>query len=415
MRDTMPRFKWLMVVVVLILCPCSVIAADPPEIAELILDLNDDNSRIRKEAAEDLAKIVDPKISAPVQKRIVVEKDFHVKLALNYALAAQGNKAPLQVLINSLKLKGHKGSIYLEYATGEYFGGDLAEWQKWFNSTSEDDFRKFTHRRWKRILSWKYKSINERSAMKDEWDEFNFLNAKRSLSSDLSTEILADMEKSIGISFQITEAEMKRLSELPTEKAWILFVSALRELQEKGNRKKAAQLFRKITTDFSKTHYADQSEELADLLDKMVVEDSKFTPPKNIKSQNIKTQINFHIHNLRDVVGYQYSQPGSPSIMRPFIKGYNAAIALRDIGESAVPYLIELLDDHRPIRAVGYFRHFLPLRYVLRYKDAAITILHAIRSNNLYDQRLILSYRSAENPEAKKKIKEQLRKTIKSK
>ncbi len=328
MRYTLLCLKWSIVALTFITYPFFVIAADPPEIAELILDLNNDNSQIRKEAAEDLAKIVDPQISGPVRKRIAVEKDFHVKLALNYALAAQGNKAPLQVLINSLKLKGHKSFIYLEYATGEHFGEDLAEWQKWFNSTSKDDFRKFTHRRWKRILTWKNTSINESSAMKDEWDEFHFLHTKRHLSSELSTEILAEIEKDIGTNFQITEEELNRLSKLRTEKAWNLFLSALSELEKNGDRKKAAQLFRKIVTDFSQSRYADQSKELVYLLDQMVIEDSKYKLPENLKSQNLETQIKFHIHNLRDVVDYQISQPGSPSIMGPFTKGYNAAIAL---------------------------------------------------------------------------------------
>ena len=81
---------------------------------------------------------------------------------------------------------------------------------------------------------------------------------------------------------------------------------------------------------------------------------------------------------------------------------YNAADALREIGEPAVPFLIELLEDRRPIRGVGYWRNFRPDRTVLRYQDAAIQIIDAIRAEHAYDRRTTSSYFSTETQERRK-------------
>jgi hypothetical protein len=88
---------------------------------------------------------------------------------------------------------------------------------------------------------------------------------------------------------------------------------------------------------------------------------------------------------------------------------YNAAIALWEIGEPAIPYLIDILGDRRPIRGVGYWRDFRPNRTVLRYQDAAIQIIDAIRSGNAYDRRTTSSYFSTERPEIRLEIIEALK------
>ena len=99
-----------------------------------------------------------------------------------------------------------------------------------------------------------------------------------------------------------------------------------------------------------------------------------------------------------------------PEILgKPDKRPYDAAIALREIGEPAIPYLIEILEDRRPIRGVGYWRNFRPSRTVLRYQDAAIQIIDAIRSENAYDRRTTSSYFSTEQPEKRQEIIEALR------
>lgn len=97
--------------VILLACPISLIAQESRDIDALIARMESDDSRTREDAAEALAKIVDSKIPPAVRKRMLVETDFHVKLALHYALASQGNKQALCFLIDSLEKSGHLGFL----------------------------------------------------------------------------------------------------------------------------------------------------------------------------------------------------------------------------------------------------------------------------------------------------------------
>ncbi|MFM7926121.1 MAG: hypothetical protein ACKO9Q_00280 [Pirellula sp.] len=155
------------------------------------------------------------------------------------------------------------------------------------------------------------------------------------------------------------------------------------------------------------------------MLEKMVAEDAEYTPPIDIASLEIDQQIDFHIHNLRDVVAHQFSQPGYCRVLSQLPlsddEHYNAAGSLRDIGKPAIPRLISLLDDRRPIRAVGYWRDFHPTRTVLRYQDAAIQIIEAIQAGSPYDRRTTSSYFSTERPETQKAVIESLKSSAKSK
>ena len=153
----------------------------------------------------------------------------------------------------------------------------------------------------------------------------------------------------------------------------------------------------------------------------MVAEEKEFNKPENANDLDLESKIKFHIHNLRDVVAYQFSQPGYCHVFGGFTfptegglgdsdkRPYDAAVALREIGEPAIPYLIEILEDRRPIRGVGYWRNFRPSRTVLRYQDAAIQIIDAIRSKNAYDRRTTSSYFSTERPDKRKEIIEALK------
>ena len=378
------------------------VKTEEQHIARLLGRLSDNNKFIREEAARALAKIVDPKIPGPVRKRIAVERDFHVKLALHHALACQGDKQALAFLIDSLTKTGHLGSFYLDSATGRDFGWQIDKYRKWYANTSNEQYRAFVNDRWKR------------KPMMEEWSKFASLYQEKHFSSQLNPET-----GKLGDRKPMTAERMKQLSELPTAKAWSVFESALGELQKKGNRKEAARLFGKVATEYPNTYYADQSKELADLLNGMIAEDSNYEPPQEIASLTQREQIAFHIFNLRDVVGYQFSQPGYCAILSevplPDNSKYNAARALRDIGEPAVPDLIALLSDRRPIRAVGYWRNFVPMRIVLRYQDAAAQIISAIRSGKAYKPPMMGSYFSTERPDTQQAIIESLRASVKTK
>ena len=215
---------------------------------------------------------------------------------------------------------------------------------------------------------------------------------------------------------EVTDQEKQDLKNLPTAKAWSIFERAIVALQEDGDRAEAARLFHRIVKEFPETYYADDSLELARELDKMIEEDNKYRPPDNIATLSLDQQIAFHIHNLRDVVAYQFMQPGHCLIVGqtrlPDAAPYNAAYAIRDLGEPAVPYLIELLNDRRPIRAVGYWRNFSPNRTVLRYQDAAIQIINAIREDSPYLRHTTSSYFSIEKERVRTNIISSLRASL---
>ena len=395
---------YLTLVASLLICASGMAQESTSDRIQKAIDqLDDANSRVRSDAAEVLAETEKLDDVSSVRTCLKTESDFHVKLALNYAIASQGDKSCIKPLIKSLGNKGHLGYVYLNRVTGRDYGWNAEEYQSWFDRTSDKEFKAFIDERWRR------------KPMREEYSEFSSLYSKQyfgSMKSDNKDSIFGDM--------QLSDAEKKKLETLPTAKAWSIFQTALTELQENGNRKEAARHFRIVATEYRNTYYADDSRELADLLDKMVAEETKFKKPKNVDDLDLESKIKFHIHNLRDVVAYQFSQPGychvfggfslPPEILgKPDKRPYDAAIALREIGEPAIPYLIEILEDRRPIRGIGYWRNFRPSRTVLRYQDAAIQIIDAIRSENAYDRRTTSSYFSTEQPEKRQEIIEALR------
>lgn len=362
-----------------------------------IRQLDSENSNVSREAAEFLAEKVKLENVSPIKKRLETESEFDVKLALQYAIASQGEKSAIKPLIESLGQSGHMGSIYLQKVTGCDFGWDAKAYTKWFDRITDKEFKDFIDRHW------------QRKPMMDEYAEFSTLYYRKEFYGLKKSE----REDSNFPDIPFTEEDKRKLKTLPTAKAWMIFESGLTELQENGNRKEAARLFRRVSTEYGNTYYADQCRELAELLDRMVIEDLNYKRPKNVEGLDAKARIEFHIHNLRDVVAYQISQPGYCHVLnsfsKPSEKKYNAAIELRKIGAPAIPYLMELLEDRRPIRSVGYWRHFRPDRTVLRYQDAAIQIIDAIRSKPVYDRSDTGSYFSTEKPEKRKAIINALR------
>ncbi len=267
-----------------------------------IAQLNDPISRKREYAARSLSQTVSPKkISPAIMERLTKELDFHVKLALHYALASQGEKESLLFLIDSLQQSGHMGYNYLRYTIDQDFGWNAGEYREWYNKTSAEKFSEFINERW------------HRKPMMDEYAEFSSFYSKQffgSIKSENNHLAFPDM--------RFTDADKQKLDSLPTAKAWAIFQTAINELQKKGNRQEAARQFRIVATDFSETHYADQSRELADILEKMVLEDRKFNQPNDVGSLDITDQIKSHIHNLRNVVAYQVSQPGYCYVLSQF-------------------------------------------------------------------------------------------------
>jgi hypothetical protein len=344
--------------------------------------------RVREKAAEALAVIDDPRIVPALRERLKHESDFHVRLAIHYALASQGEKSAIGDLIASLHQTGHLGAVYLGRVTGKDYLWEVDKWNAWNERTTEQSFRDW-------IRQW---------PARDEWEKF------RSLYSARWFERLHD---EIGVP-RMSEEDRKLLAEMPTAKAWQLFESAIEALEGDGNRRLAAERFREIVAKYAKTVYASDAKELADLLDKMVEEDRAWKEPDDVASLTVAARIEYDVYHLRDVVAHQWSQPGYCHVLAGGLlgdDGPNAAKNLRDLREASIPALLDLLDDRRPIRAVGYWRDFHPTRTILRYQDAASQILGELLPGAPYVPGSTSSYFSGEEAKERTKLAEQIRKS----
>jgi hypothetical protein len=363
----------------------------PQPITVLISNLAVPNERDREDAAEALAEIDDRRVVPALRDRLQTESDFHVRLALHFALASQGEKSSVPELIASLRQSGHLGSVYLRRVSGKDYGWDIGRWELWDKETSAKVFQE-------RAREW----IRQLPARK-EWERFISLYGAEAFEQ-------FDPEDAAG---RLSAEDRKQLAEMPTAKAWGVYESAIHALQDEGNRPLAAERFRKVTTMYSGTYYAEESRELADLLDEMVKEDRAWREPKDLSALSQSELIAYHIHHLRDVVAHQFSQPGYCNVLSSFLREEegNAAKELRSLGQAAVPALLELLEDRRPIRAVGYWRNFHPTRTILRYQDAAIQILDEILPDASYTRRTTSSYFSNEDPNDRAKLIDKIRKS----
>ncbi len=350
-------------------------------IDQAILLLDSDWKIIRTNAVEFLSKKLNPqKISPALKQRLKVEKDFHVKLILNYALASQGERSAIKPLIDSLSQTGHLGYVYLRNVTGEDFNWNQNHYQYWYDHTSDEEFKRLIDDRWRR------------KPMMDEYAEFvsmyshdHFVSTVLLELNDEGELVKAKDQSTLSRGRPLTKAQKKRFESLPTTKSWRLFMKALTELDENGNRPEAAKLFGELVSKYPNTYYAEQAKDLADQLEIMIREDREFKAPADFEKLTLKEKIEFHIHHLRDVQAVQISQPGSCAIWfygssNPKDEEYNAAVALAEIGKPAIAYLVDLDEDRRPIRGVGYWRDFVPQRHVLRYSDASEQICSRIEA-----------------------------------
>src|SRR5262245_44718490 len=70
--------------------------------AGLIVGLEATDQQTRQEAAEALAEVDDARVLPALRQHVEQEPDFHVRLAIHYALASQGDKSSIPELIASL-------------------------------------------------------------------------------------------------------------------------------------------------------------------------------------------------------------------------------------------------------------------------------------------------------------------------
>jgi len=326
----------------------------PDAVLEAIDRLASPETGARSAAAVELAEMDDGRVVRALSARLGAESNYHVLLALHFALANHGEWESLRFLLASLEKRGHMGSSYLGRVTGKDFGWETDLWKAWFAGTDAGKFKAFARRRL------------ERASKKKAWGEFASLFRKRAFEDIARDE-----------SERLTDEERKRLETMPEAKAWALFEKGIGALQERGDRASAAKAFRELAAKYGTSYYAETARELAGLLDGMVREDEAWREPEDPNNLEIEACIAYYVYHLRDVVARQFCQPGRCSVLQslgPEAKP-NAVFDLKRIGFPAVPALIDLLDNRLPIRAVGYWRDFHPDRTVLRYQDAALEIL----------------------------------------
>lgn len=309
--------------------------------------LNDSDPSIRKEAAEALATYGSNDVVAIIRKHLDTEQEFHTRLALYFALALHGEKSAVKVLIESLSHTQHFGYSYLRRVSGQDFGWDVVLWRNWFEKTNDDDFRRFT--------------------------------------------------------------AQQRLPVAVRRAGWKEFLAAVTYLQDQGDREEAANRFQLVFNLYPDSDYAIYAYELGELLRQMVAEDRRWKEPIDLEQLSTEERIAYNIYRLRDVNCYQVFQPGKCDVLRNkfgrlHTDSYNAAVELYNIGSPAILSLIEILDDRRPIRSVGYRRSSDQDRIVLRYQDAAIQILNELLPAVFYRPSSTGSYFSNEYADVRAKI-----------
>jgi len=271
--------------------------------------------------------------------------------------------------------------------TGRDFGMRPELWKRWLDKTSDKQLTQITER-------------NRRAEELDkEWHKFA-LGFSGLYFGSLRNDSAA-MEKA--------KAEWDKIRKESKEpEAWSGFATGIGILRESGDRTKAAKSFREVFEQTPLSHYANGADELATLLDRMAEEDKVWSEPKDLDKLDLQERIKYHMYHLRNVQAEQWSQPGTCHVLFPGFgivadskRKPNAAIELKKIGQDAIPVLIEVLDDRRPIRSVGYWRNFWPQRTILRYQDAAIQILDALLPVPFYRESSTAAYLSNESPEVR--------------
>jgi hypothetical protein len=293
-------------------CPAYGQPPSSRRVDELLDSLNDQSASNRRVAAEDLAWRDQSGITEALAKRLAQESDPSTVNAIRFALAFHGDKKAFHKLEESLNQGDLRVNSYLATVSGRDFGSNKALWYKWSERTSDDKFQ----------------------------------------------ELVQDTR---------TWRDQRRFGEVCVPSA----TKALESLKGSDDLEKTAELFRKVDDR--------GASEIADLLEAMAAEDAKWKEPDDMSKLAVADKIAYNIYHLRNVRCSQVSQPGMCRLLVPFHQdkenAYNAAIELRKIGRPAVPHLIELLRDRRPIKSLWFSRDFFPERTVLRYQDAAVQIL----------------------------------------
>jgi hypothetical protein len=155
--------------------------------------------------------------------------------------------------------------------------------------------------------------------------------------------------------------------------------------------------FERIVRNYPQSEHVTRARETITLLKQMIKEDEehakKRAAGKPFEQLSKREQIEELIFQLRDQNGKQDSQPGSCDIFDDFdpetrgrVDKDTPAHQLVKMGYDAIPQLIEVLEDQRFTRSVGYHRDFYFSHYVLRVGDCAEQIITRIAGRSFYQR-----------------------------
>lgn len=196
---------------------------------------------------------------------------------------------------------------------------------------------------------------------------------------------------------------------------------AVLELGEGVPRQEVVRAFERVVSAFPGTEGAQRSRKLLEGLVPQLAEEAGYRAPTWAEWQGLAAaeKLRHLLLNLKDLDGKQYMQPGecdvfvaeqvfpadSPELAEGgWGRGRAVSHRLVELGWEAIPALIELIDDPRPTRSLGYWRNFAPDSYhVLTYGDCALQVLQQITGQSFYERSSTSSYPSTDGPSPTKK------------
>lgn len=146
---------------------------------------------------------------------------------------------------------------------------------------------------------------------------------------------------------------------------------------------------RLVVRKFDGARDSSHAAELARQLRLMTREDRRHRPVDTVtwNASSREEKVEELIYLLRDQNGRQRFWPGECDIFATGMIGTDSpAHRLAEMGGDAVPALLEILDDRRLTRSIGFHRPYnFERHYVLRYGDCAIMILERIAGRRFRD------------------------------
>jgi hypothetical protein len=136
-------------------------------------------------------------------------------------------------------------------------------------------------------------------------------------------------------------------------------------------------------------------------LESLIAEDKAWKEPtkEEFAKLSVKQKAAYWLYHLRNLNVTQTSSPGMCMVLTdtPFTfmqsqdlakKGTpNPAVELKKLGYEVLPQIIAHLDDARPTRCVGFWRHYAPdSYYTLTYGDCCQQIFEAIALHSIYER-----------------------------